>query len=292
MTEPHPHAEDVVPLLRGVSHAWAFWLALTGAIALLALVPDSRARFAAAVYGFGLCGLFAGSALYHRWPGDPSWRPLLRRIDHSTIFVFIAASYTPPSLLILDGWVQAVVLGGRMDRCARRRDLQRRLDLGAEGARSRGIPRARLDRPGSAASACRAARPDSLVADRRRRGPVFDRRARLRPPTPRPLAAHVRIPRGLPCLRDRRRSHSLHRDGWLGDPARRGVLAVTAASKQARRSLAGSARQATPRSRLLAMTVRSSWPPTSSRRSRSSPRVARQPVVQARPAMSSPTVAF
>ena len=53
MTESHPHAEDVVPLLRGVSHAWAFWLALTGALALLVLAPDSRARFAAAVYGLG-----------------------------------------------------------------------------------------------------------------------------------------------------------------------------------------------------------------------------------------------
>ena len=112
MTESHPHAEDVVPLLRGLSHAWAFWLALIGAIALLVLAPDGRARFAAAVYGLGLCALFGGSALYHRWPGDPSWRPLLRRIDHSTIFVFIAASYTPPALLILDGWVQTVVLAG------------------------------------------------------------------------------------------------------------------------------------------------------------------------------------
>ena len=58
MTESHPHAEDVVPLLRGLSHAWAFWLALTGAIALLVLAPDGRARFAAAVYGLGLCALF------------------------------------------------------------------------------------------------------------------------------------------------------------------------------------------------------------------------------------------
>ena len=68
MTESHPHAEDVVPLLRGLSHAWAFWLALIGAVALLALAPDGRARFAAAVYGLGLCALFGGSALYHRWP--------------------------------------------------------------------------------------------------------------------------------------------------------------------------------------------------------------------------------
>jgi hemolysin III len=40
------------------------------------------------------------------------WRPLLQRIDHSTIFVFIAASYTPVALLVLHGATQAVVLGG------------------------------------------------------------------------------------------------------------------------------------------------------------------------------------
>jgi hemolysin III len=111
-THERPHAEDVVPLLRGVSHAWAFWFALAAAISLVVLAPTGEARLAAAIYGVGLCALFAGSALYHRWQGDPSWRPLLRRIDHSTIFVFIAASYTPVSLLVLDGWVQAVVLAG------------------------------------------------------------------------------------------------------------------------------------------------------------------------------------
>ena len=39
-------------------------------------------------------------------------KPLLRRIDHSTIFVFIAASYTPVALLLLHGTTQALVLGG------------------------------------------------------------------------------------------------------------------------------------------------------------------------------------
>jgi hemolysin III len=112
VADPRPHAEDVIPLLRGVSHAWAFWFALVAAVVLIALAPDGRSRVAAAIYGAGLCALFGGSALYHRWRGDARWRPLLRRIDHSTIFVFIAASYTPPSLLILDGWVQAVVLIG------------------------------------------------------------------------------------------------------------------------------------------------------------------------------------
>ena len=62
----------------------------------------SRAR-PRSVYGVGLCALFAASGLYHRWRWNPRWRPLLRRIDHSTIFVFIAASYTPVALLVLSG---------------------------------------------------------------------------------------------------------------------------------------------------------------------------------------------
>ena len=75
-----------------------------------ALRAHGVARAAALVYGIGLCALFAASGLYHRWRWNPRWRPLLRRIDHSTIFVFIAASYTPVALLVLSGTVQVVVL--------------------------------------------------------------------------------------------------------------------------------------------------------------------------------------
>jgi hemolysin III len=103
--------EEVVPLLRGLTHAYAFWFALAGAITLVLLAPSATAVTAAAIYGTGLCALFAGSALYHRWRWDPRWRPLLRRIDHSTIFVFIAASYTPVALLVLHGPLRWVVLG-------------------------------------------------------------------------------------------------------------------------------------------------------------------------------------
>jgi hemolysin III len=101
---------EVVPLLRGVSHAFAFWFALAGALFLVALAPSPTARFAACVYGVGLCTLFAGSALYHRWRWNPRWRSLLRRVDHSTIFVFIAASYTPVALIVLSGESRVVVL--------------------------------------------------------------------------------------------------------------------------------------------------------------------------------------
>jgi hemolysin III len=94
---------DGVPVLRGVSHFWAFWCALAATIPLVALAPGGAARGAALVYGAGLCVLFAGSAAFHRWHCGPRLRTLLCRIDHSVIFIFIAASYTPVSLLVLDG---------------------------------------------------------------------------------------------------------------------------------------------------------------------------------------------
>jgi len=103
--------ESAVPLLRGASHALAFWLALVAALLLVIVAPGS-ARAPALVYGVGLCALFAISALYHRWRWDRRWRPLLRRLDHSTIYVFIAASWTPLGLLLLSGPVRTIVVFG------------------------------------------------------------------------------------------------------------------------------------------------------------------------------------
>jgi hemolysin III len=102
--------DEVVPRLRGLLHAWAFWFALAAAVVLVVIAPDGRSTVAAAIYGAGLCALFGASATYHRWHGDPRWKPILRRIDHSTIFVFIAASYTPVSLLVLHSPMRWIVL--------------------------------------------------------------------------------------------------------------------------------------------------------------------------------------
>jgi hemolysin III len=101
---------DELPRLRGVFHAYAFWFAVVAAAVLIAEAPDGRARLAATIYGIGLCGLFAASATYHRWRWNPRWKPMLRRIDHSMIFVFIAASYTPVALLVLSSTRSVIVL--------------------------------------------------------------------------------------------------------------------------------------------------------------------------------------
>src|SRR5918992_819359 len=102
--------EEVIPRLRGLLHAYAFWFAAVAAVVLVALAPNGQARIAATIYGAGLCALFAASGLYHRWRWHPRWKPLLRRVDHSTIYVFIAATTTPVAALGLDGPMRTVLL--------------------------------------------------------------------------------------------------------------------------------------------------------------------------------------
>jgi hemolysin III len=101
---------EIIPLLRGRLHQYALWVAAGAAVLLVALAPTERARVAALIYGVGLCVLFGVSALYHRWPGPARFKPLLRRLDHSSIFVFIAASYTPIGLLVLKPPLGTVIL--------------------------------------------------------------------------------------------------------------------------------------------------------------------------------------
>jgi hemolysin III len=102
---------ELVPILRGVSHQWAFWFALAAAAGLVVFAPAGTARIAALIYGGGLCAMLAASALYHRYKCSPRVRSLLCRIDHSAIYLFTAASYTPVGLLVLEGTSRWLVLG-------------------------------------------------------------------------------------------------------------------------------------------------------------------------------------
>src|SRR3954470_1951377 len=108
--EPLDFTLPDAPRLRGVLHVFAVLPALLAALTLVLLAPGATERVAASVYGCGLCALFGGSGLYHRWRWSPRWKPMLRRLDHSTIYFFIAASCTPVALLVLDGTQRIVVL--------------------------------------------------------------------------------------------------------------------------------------------------------------------------------------
>lgn len=98
------------PRLRGVVHQWAFFVALPAGLLLVLLAPTGRAALAAGIYAFGLCALLGASALYHRGTWSASVATWLRRLDHSMICVLIAGTYTPFSLLVLEGTFAVVVL--------------------------------------------------------------------------------------------------------------------------------------------------------------------------------------
>jgi len=99
------------PLLRGWSHAVAALISIAGLVALIVITRDDPAKLVSmVVYGVGLVLLFGVSATYHivNWP--PKVKDWLRRADHATIFVFIAATYTPLAFNVLDGWWRIGVL--------------------------------------------------------------------------------------------------------------------------------------------------------------------------------------
>ncbi|MFY9579534.1 MAG: hemolysin III family protein [Gaiellaceae bacterium] len=104
------------PLLRGVLHQAAFAVSLVVGTLLVVGAEGGRHRLAAAVFAGSAAACFGTSALYHRVTWTPHMRLWMRRVDHAGVYLLIAGSYTPVSLLVLRGaWrpvVLAVVWGG------------------------------------------------------------------------------------------------------------------------------------------------------------------------------------
>jgi hemolysin III len=99
------------PTWRGWLHAWAFVVSLATGTVLVALADGSTARWATAVYAATVSLLFGTSALYHRVTWSPRMHVVMKRLDHSMIFVFIAGTYTPFSLLVLPTRTAWILLG-------------------------------------------------------------------------------------------------------------------------------------------------------------------------------------
>ncbi len=99
------------PRLRGVLHEAAFAVSLITGTALVCLADGGRARTAALVYAVSVALLFGTSAAYHRGPWTGRSHDVMRRLDHSMIFVLIAGTYTPFALLLLEGTLRWVMFG-------------------------------------------------------------------------------------------------------------------------------------------------------------------------------------
>jgi len=95
----------VKPRLRGWLHLWAFAVSIAASATLISLAASlvgAGAALATTVYSTTILGLFGISALYHRrtWRTDRS-RFVMKRLDHSMIFLFIAGTYTPIAALAM-----------------------------------------------------------------------------------------------------------------------------------------------------------------------------------------------
>jgi hemolysin III len=93
--------ERAKPLLRGWLHAGTFPLTVLAGLVLLVLSPTLQARAGAAVFTLTGMLLFGVSAVYHRGVWSPRVTRVLKRLDHSNIFLLIAGTYTPFALLLL-----------------------------------------------------------------------------------------------------------------------------------------------------------------------------------------------
>ena len=92
------------PRMRGWLHTYAFGVAILCGIVLSSVAagrPGWAPLVGCAIYSVTVCGLFGTSALYHRRVWSRRWYAVMRRLDHSMIFVFIAGTYTPFSILLL-----------------------------------------------------------------------------------------------------------------------------------------------------------------------------------------------
>jgi hemolysin III len=104
-------AERPRPALRGVSHEVFFFVSLVTGPVLGLAARTTAERLCIAVYAFSTTAMLGTSALFHRRRWSPAGRRRMRRADHSTIFLFIAGTYTAVAGLSLTAGWAALVLG-------------------------------------------------------------------------------------------------------------------------------------------------------------------------------------
>jgi hemolysin III len=99
---------------NSITHLVGAVLALAGAVVLIVLASlhgDARKIVSVSIYGVSLLTLYTVSTLYHSVKGRA--KGILRHLDHTAIYLLIAGSYTPFTLVVLGGrlgwWLFAAV---------------------------------------------------------------------------------------------------------------------------------------------------------------------------------------
>ena len=89
------------PSWRGWLHAVAFAATIPAGLALVVIADTTAARTSAAIYAATLAMMFGTSAAYHRLARSETARRRMQRADHSTIFLLIAGTYVPITMVVM-----------------------------------------------------------------------------------------------------------------------------------------------------------------------------------------------
>ena len=103
---------EVKPRLRGWLHAGSIPLVVVAGAVLIMVSPSAGTKAGSAVFIASALLLFGISAIYHLGTWQPAIWALLRRLDHSNIFILIAGTYTAFAMLLLDGDARVWLLSG------------------------------------------------------------------------------------------------------------------------------------------------------------------------------------
>lgn len=106
----YPRAEELTNI---ISHAIGFILSIAGLCLLTvhaALHGTALHITSFVIFGCSLIILYAASTLYHH-ARNPALRSKLRVFDHAAIYILIAGTYTPLTLITLGGMTGWVIFG-------------------------------------------------------------------------------------------------------------------------------------------------------------------------------------
>ncbi len=93
--------------VNSLTHWGGAILALAGLIALLVVGWSTPAKIVSLViYGLSLIAMFSASATYHMVRAKDKVLEILRKVDHSAIYLFIAGTYTPFCVNAFSGFWQ------------------------------------------------------------------------------------------------------------------------------------------------------------------------------------------
>lgn len=95
--------------VRGLLHGSAALASVIGTVVLWRHGAQAH-KVALLVFTIGMVCLYTTSSLYHSVPWPAEWKARMQRVDHSMIYVLIAATYTPLAAVVLDGWLRVAVL--------------------------------------------------------------------------------------------------------------------------------------------------------------------------------------